>query len=372
MANKMFEKSMQRIKLAASLALLSLLSGCGTEQAQEAVALTPTVKIINVGGRINTAYRQFPAEVEANKDSHLAFRVSGELIEFAVKAGNHVKKGQLLARLDPTDFEIQLSDRQARHALAQAQFDRAQQLLTKNLTSQAEFDQAKANLLVAQSNLNSAQTALDYTTLWAPYDGTIAKVYAENLQNVGAQQVILDMQNRDSIDISIQVPEKLIANIDKDTDYQPVVVFDFYPQQQYLLTVKEWDTQADLLTRTYKIVFTMKQPQDTNILPGMTGTVLVDTNKVTNSARERSQHYILPVAAVFAPEDMPVTSDQRYVWQVLPDMRVKRLAVEVGEISSQGIMVVNGLSGDEQIVAAGVHFIREGMVVRAWVRERGL
>lgn len=366
----MFDKLKATMSLAASLVVL--LSACSPEPIQEQVATIPTVKIIDVGGSKKTSLRQFPAEVEANRDSHLAFRVSGELEQFAVKAGNQVKKGQLLARLDPTDFEIQLSDRQARHALTKAQFARAEQLLERKLTSQAQFDQAQANLLVAQSNLNSAQTALDYTTLRAPYDGVIARVFAENLQNVRAQQVILDMQNRDSIDISIQVPERLIANLDKDTSYQPLVVFDFAPEQQHLLTIKEWDAQADLLTRTYKIVFTMPLPPGANILPGMTGTVLVDLSKVTKTNVNQLPRFVLPVAAVFAAEDMPVSDTKRYLWQVLSDMSIKRIAVEVGEISGQGIEILSGLSGGEQIVGAGVHFIREGMIVRRWTRERGL
>ncbi len=368
----MFDKFKASRLLIASVAIATILTGCTKELVPENVVAMPTVKIINVGAQTQTSIRQFPAEVEANKDTHLAFRVSGELTKFSVKAGNHVKKGQLLAQLDPTDFKIQLNDRQARFALAKAQYERAQQLLEKQLTSQAEFDQAKANMLVSQSTLESSKVALNYTTLYAPYDGIIAKVFAENLQNVQAQQVVLDMQSLDTIDITIQVPEALIATINKDANYEPVVVFDFSPDVQHSIIIKEWDAQADLLTRTYKIVFSMPMPQNTNILPGMTGTVIVDLNKGLTDKASTKQTFRLPMAAVFSAEDLPLTDNNRYVWQVLDDMLVKRLEVVVGEINSQGIEILSGLNGDEKIVGAGVHFIQPGMTVRAWVRERGL
>jgi len=367
----MLNKFNEIVKFTLTVASVSLLVACSQEVSEPVAVITPAVKIIDVS-RKTSMLHQFPAEIEAHKDSHLAFRVSGEVHQFLVKAGNHVTKGQLLAQLDPTDFKIQLNDRSARHALAKAQFERAKQLLAKKLTSQAEYDQAKANLLVARATLRSAQTALAYTSLRAPYDGVIAKVYAENLQNVQAQQVILDMQNSDSVDVSIQVSENVMATIDKKTTYQPNMTFDFSPQRQHLLTIKEWDAQADLLTRTYKVVFSMPIPEDENILPGMTGTVWVEMAKVTKQDVAKTSYIVVPIAAVFSAEDMPLSDNKRYVWQVLPDMTVQRVAVEVGEISGQGIEIISGLNGDEQIVGAGVHFLSQGITVRRWVRERGL
>ena len=360
-------------KYACALVVLSLLSACSKKQEElGSVVKTPTVKVIDVAGNSTGALRQFPAEVEANQDSHLAFRVGGELSIFAVKAGNRVKKGQLLAKLDPTDFEIKLNDRQARYTLAKAQFKRAEQLLVKKLVSQAQFDEAKANLLVAESTLRSAKIALEYTTLRAPYDGLIAKVYAENLQNIRAQQVILDMQNVDTLDVSIQVPERIIATLNRDNKYQPMVAFDFDPDTQYRLTIKEWDAQADLLTRTYKIVFSMPIPANTNILPGMTGIVYADMNQVLQQSYVKNKVIIVPVVAVFSDQGEALSDNKRYVWQVIDDMSIKKVAVEVGEINGQGIVVLSGLTGGEKIVGAGVHYLQEGMTVRAWQRERGL
>lgn len=357
------------IRLALVLTSSIGLFACNEQEQVVHEPVAPMVKLIDVGSVLQESMRQFPAVVEANTDSHLAFRVSGEIKTFAVKAGNRVEKGQLLAQLDPRDFEISLSDRKARHALALSQFNRTKELLKRELVSQSLFDEAQANLLVAESNLKSAKTALEYTALKAPYDGIIARVYAEKHQNIQGQQLILDMQNLDSVDVSIQMPERLVATIDKETTYQPQVSFDSIPDERFKLSVKEWDTQADPVTRTFKIVFTMPIPEGKNILPGMSGTVFADLAKVTTTDYS---HIVLPVSAVFSAQDKPTNHPTQFVWVVDDALKVSRRAITVGQLSEQGIVVKSGLNGDEMIVGAGVHFLSEGTVVRAWKRERGL
>jgi len=346
-----------------------MLSACDNDEVTQQKKYKPMVKITSVSALSQDTIRQFPAQVEPNKDSHLAFRVSGELINIAVKAGNRVSKGQLLAKLDDRDFKIQLDDRKARYTLAKTQFYRTKQLLNKKLASQAQFDEVQANLLVAEANLNSAETALNYTSLYAPYDGVIAKVYTENLQSVQAQQVVLNMQNIDSVDVYIQLPEQLATVINEDTKYFPTVVFDSIPHEKFKVKIKEWDTQADPATGSFKVSFTLKLTEKYNILPGMSGSLFVDLSKVTN--QDYSQ-IVIPVSAVFSADDKHSNEDTRFVWVVDDKMTVTHRAVKVGRLTDNGIIVTDGLKKDENIVSAGVHYLSEGDIVRAWSRERGL
>jgi len=351
--------------------LLSTLISCQQEAQQEAEApkIRPA-KIHLVADPSKETIRNFPAEVEANEDSQMAFRVSGQIIEFPVKAGNEVKKGQLLARLDPKDFKLRLDDRQARFNLALSQFERAKSLLEKKLVSPSDFDEAKANLAVAESSLNTAKSELEYTYLRAPYAGSIARVMVENYENIQAKQTILTLQTRDQIDISIQVPESIISRVKKGSNYQPTVIFDAYKGKEYLVTVKEWDTQADPSTLTYKVVFSLPTPDEFNLLPGMTANIRIDLSKVTTIEAAK---FTVPVSAVFAAEDQPVDSPEKFVWRVNPEtMQVSRVAVTVGEMSEQGIEIISGIKAGDLIVSAGVHFLSEGMKVRAWDREKGL
>lgn len=369
MLNQHYSNLLLVVKYIVITGFIIALSACNDDKTVQQKTYSPMVKIVSVGALSQGTIRQFPAQVEPNQDSHLAFRVSGELTTIAVKAGNRVSKGQLLAKLDDRDFKIQLNDRKARFTLAETQFSRTKQLLNKKLASQAQYDEAQANLLVAKANLNSAITALEYTSLYAPYDGVIAKVYADNLQNIQAQQVILNMQNVDSVDVYIQLPERLATVINKDTKYSPTVMFDSIPQEKFIVTIKEWDTQADPATGSFKVSFTLKLTEKYNILPGMSGTLFVDLAKVTN--QDYSQ-IVVPVSAVFAADDKHSEENKRFVWVVDEKMTVTHRAIEVGHLTDNGIIVISGLTGNENIVSAGVHYLSEGDVVRAWSRERGL
>jgi len=356
-----------------SLLLLGALSlwGCTNESdtMAEDTILRPA-KIFEVGQHSQSLLRNFPAKVEANADSKLAFRVSGQIIKLLVKAGENVKQGQVLARLDPKDFKLRLDDRQARFALAKSQFERAKSMLNKKLIAQSQYDEALANLRVSQSGLDTARVDLDYTYLRAPFAGSIAQRGAENHENIQAKQTIFTLQTNDRIDISIQVPERLVAHINPETQYQPTVSFASYPQKHYLAQVKEWDTVADPVTLTYQVVFSMAAPIDINILPGMSANLKADLFQITDYPQSSFQ---LPVEAVFSAPDASSENPARYIWKLNSASKtVTRVEVTVGEIKEGGIEVLSGVAQGDKIISAGVHFLSEGIQVRPWNREEGL
>ena len=276
--------------------LLSLIACSEPEQQVKEEPIRP-VKLFNIGHDSQINIRSFPAEVVANQGSYLAFRVNGELIEFPVLAGEHVEKGDLLAKLDPEDFQLQFDERKARYELAKSQLRRIEQLFEKKITSQSELDQATANMQIAESAFKIAETNLEYSELRAPFAGTVAKVFVKNFENIQAKQNILRLETRDLMDVEIQVPEKIVARFKKGTDYHPTVKFDGFEDKEYTLDIKEWDTQADPATLTYKVVFSLPVPEDFNLLAGMTGRVLIDLSKVT---RSQVAYTILPIESVFS------------------------------------------------------------------------
>tara|TARA_Y100000782_G_scaffold115310_1_gene156828 strand:+ start:2127 stop:3302 length:1176 start_codon:yes stop_codon:yes gene_type:complete len=366
--------SMEKTMRLASAVLMSsvflLLTACTEQAAQSDVEqVVRPVKLFNINSNSDQAIRSFPAEVVANQGSYLAFRVNGELLEFPALAGQHVEKGELLAKLDPEDFELQYEERKARFELAESQLERVQKLFDRSIASQSELDQATANKQVAESAMKIAKTNLDNSELRAPFAGTVAKVFVKNFENIQAKQNILRLETRDLMDVVIQIPEKLIARIDKDVQYQPEVVFDGYPDKSYQLTIKEFDTQADPTTLTYKVVFSLPVPEDFNLLAGMTGRVDIDLSKITSS---QSAYTLLPVEAVFSEPTEPEGKNS-YVWVFDENSgQVHKRAVKVGQLHRDGIEVLSGIEKGQTVVAAGVHFLEEGMKVRPWQKERGL
>jgi multidrug efflux pump subunit AcrA (membrane-fusion protein) len=95
------------------VSLLSLLAGCAEEVPEEQVEVARPVKTLVVAAPETGGERKFPARIEAVRKAELSFRVPGKVQELDVKEGDEVSEGQVLAKLDTTDFEIVLADRQA-------------------------------------------------------------------------------------------------------------------------------------------------------------------------------------------------------------------------------------------------------------------
>ena len=352
------------------LLMVAFISACKEEPTKPTAPLVRPVKLFEVKNQNQETMRSFPAEVEANQGSYLAFRVNGELTNLPIRAGEAVKKGQLLAKLDPTDFLLQVDDKKARYELAVSQLDRTASLLAKGIASQSEYDQTKANKQVAESALRKAQTDYEYSQLKAPFSGTIAKVFVKNYENIQAKQNILRLETRDLMDVTIQVPEKVVARVDKTQDYHPKVVFDGFPNQAYDLTIKEWDTQADPNTLTYRVVFSLPVPDDFNLLAGMTGNVYIDLAKITKG---QHAYFLVPVESVFSEVNPQTKKVENAIWRFDPITNaVQKVIVQTAELHRNGIEVTGGLNLGDFIVSAGVHSLSENQTVRPWQREKGL
>jgi RND family efflux transporter MFP subunit len=366
------DKSMKTVGGYSMLAaIVVILSGCmHSEDPAPVQEYARPAKIFQVQDGGQAEYRSFPAEVEANGNSLLAFRVGGQIAEVLVKGGEDVTEGDLLARLDPADFLLEVEDKTSRYTLAESQFERAKKLAEKNLVARSDYDVAAAMLGVARAALSVAKANYEYTFLRAPFSGIIAKVAIETFENVSARQSVLLLQTRDQVDISVQIPENVISRVKEGTGYQPTVIFDTHPHESYVASIKEWDSQPDASTRTYKVVFTMRSPEKFRVLPGMSATLRIDMTMVTEVDSER---YMLPIGAVIPSVGTPLASENRSIWKVDSTTgRVHLAEVTVGEIRRDSIEVLSGVEAGDEIVAVGAHYLEEGMRVSPWNREAGL
>jgi RND family efflux transporter MFP subunit len=357
-----------------SAALILSLTACKQEAPPAMAEVARPAKIFTVDQPGSNLLRSFPGSVQATDEAELAFRVSGELVEFPATRGLQVKQGDLLAGIDPADFQAAKEKAQAEYDLAKAQFDRSAELVERQLVSKADYDQRFSLMKVRQSGLTRANNNLDYTRIYAPFDGVVARRVAENFESVSAGQVVLVLQTGEMIDVLVDIPESIVARVERTPGQQnprPVKVrFDSVSDQQFDAAYKEHETQADPATLTYKVTFSLPMPGDINILPGMTATVIADLSDMFEGD---SSGHMVPIEAVFAAEEEPLDSPTRYVWKVNPDtMRASRHGIRVGSLTGDNIVVLEGLMAGDMVIAAGVSSVNEGMLLREMTREAGL
>ncbi len=342
----------------ASLIFASLffISGC-EEPPQTVVADSRPVKTIVIGGHSPEDSRRFPAIVDAIQKAEMSFRVSGKIQAIHVKEGNKVKKGQILAELDPTDFEITLKDRQASFNTSKANFDRAKKLVAKGAISKVDHDNIRARYHTAQASLEEAKQHLRYTTLKANFDGFIAKRHVENFEEVKQSESVFSLEDVSALKIQIDVPENLMIAIDKTRNKkrQLYAVFDNIKNTRFPLEFSEASTKADLNTKTFKVTLKMDAPDSHNILPGMTATVIAE---ILSNETNLSTYISVPVSAVISNNEK-----QAIIWIVdEKSMTVTSKKVTPGLMTGK-TMRVEGLNAGERVVIAGAAFLRNNMKV---------
>ena len=201
------------------------LAACGNDKAP--VETRRTVLVVQPGNLAGGGVSAFAGEIHARQENPLAFRVGGNLQRRLVDAGDAVRRGQVLAELDPGDQTLQANAAKAQLAAADADLARTRgdlarykKLLDQQLVSRSSYDAQLAAYKAAEGQANAAraQAALtgnqaDYTRLRAPRDGVIASRQAEAGQVVSAGQPIFTLAADSGREVAINLPESHIREI---------------------------------------------------------------------------------------------------------------------------------------------------------------
>jgi len=337
------------------LLVVTGLVSCGKEEKEVAREVVRPVKMITVTSGEDVMKRSYPGKVRASRRVDLAFRVSGPLIELSAEEGQEVAQGQLIARILPRDFQTELDKAKARALEAEQQYRRYRDLYIRKQVSKADFDKYKSQRDIAKARQKEARDALGDSYLRAPFSGVIAKRYVENYQEVQAKEPIISLQDISEVEVLVDVPELIIATIRKQGSIKAVAEFAANPGTQYPLSLKEFSTEADPQTQTYRVTLLMQQPEAINVLPGMTA------NVVGTLQLETADEFVIPAIAVFADE-----AGAPHVWIVdRTSMTVHRRKVTTGRLAGEGsIQIIDGLKSGETIAVSGVSHLSEGMKVK--------
>ncbi len=345
--------------------LLSSILACGEKEVlvtEEPTVLKPVRTLtISLG---NTTTKSFVGIVEANRIAELGFRVNGELKLVNTKEGDFVNKGQVLAVLDQTDFNIKLNASQADFDRAKSEFKRAQSLIKQGAISTADYEKLKAQQSNAKAQLESAQQNFKYTELKAPFSGVVAKQYLSNFEKISSTATFAVIQDLSAFEVRINIPESVMIKIKRDEKSRPVyAVFDGNLDRHYPLKFKEISTRADEKTQTYAVKFVMDMPKDINLLPGMSARVFAEHQ----SGKDELSEVYVPAHAVL--ED----SQGRFVYLAIEtqenslNAEVQRRGVVVGELNENGLQILQGLDVGDKVITAGMSKISQGLAVRLMV-----
>jgi RND family efflux transporter MFP subunit len=346
------------------LALLAAGGGCS-----EKPPATPEPRLVNVV-RANLASASsdvgYSGEVRARYETDLSFRVPGKIVARNVEVGSNVKQGDMLARLDREDQQLNAQSAQSQLAAAKSEYqqskadlERYTDLYQKQFISKAEFDRrenaynvAKAKLDQAQAQLAVTRNQTGYTDLSADHAGVVTAILIEVGQVVAAGQAVMKLARTGEREVDISIPENRLAEL--NAARQIDISLWANPEKIYDGKLRELSPSADPVTRTYAARISVRNA-DASMKLGMTATVYL-------RGMQRAASVLLPATALFQKNGAPA------VWIVDPkNNQVKLVPVDIGEYVEDKVTVLSGLAPGDLVVRAGVHKLFAGEKVR--VRE---
>lgn len=346
---------MKKLLLTGLVSSTALLLGC-SEPEILSEDKTPRVKVVNLDETFSQESLYFPAVATAAERSHLSFRVAGEISKLNVKEGDQVKKGDVVAEIDPTDYKLDVDNAAARYSVVDSQFRRSRPLVEKGLLAKSQFDEIAAQRQIALAELELAKLRLSFTKLRAPVDGIISRVNVDKFENIQVGTYIVNIHSIESVEVTIQLPDRLYAGKSSDTATAIVRV----PSgNTYSAEVKEFTTEPDPASGTFTVTLSMPMPESEYILDGMAVEVTADGESV---GLELNKGVRVPIEAVFNEDGDELERDSKYVW-VLDGNVVKKQRVKVGKASQSSLQILEGLDRSQQVVVAGLSRLREGMNV---------
>lgn len=342
------------------LATAALLAACSRPAPpQEPVR---SVKLLTVGVGSLQSSLEYSGEVRARVESRLGFRVAGKIVKRQAELGQHVKAGQVLAQLDPRDYQLaadaaraQLASATTQRDLAAADYKRYQALKDQNFISGAELERRDATLKAAQATLDQARAQLSsqgnqaaYTTLVADVSGVVTGIDAEPGQVVSAGTPVVRIAQDGPRDVVFSVPEDKVGVIAPDSE---VAVRGWAGGAELAGRVREVAASADAATRTYLV----KVGIDGAEAPPLGSTVYVKPKALSHAGVPAIK---LPTSAL--RQEGQATA----VWVFDPaSSTVKSQVVQIATADGNEAVVAGGLTPGMQVVATGVHVLSPGQKV---------
>lgn len=358
----MFSPAKPRLFSSATLTLLAIVaSGCSEKQAENKPVIRP-VKVVEIARADTTRALDYSGAVRARTDMSLGFRISGKIIDRRVDIGERLKPGDVLARVDATDYALSVKRAEADLLSAQKQVqtaeltrNRAQNLFDKNVSpksqleqAQLTYDQAAATRDSAASSLDEAKNQVAYANLTSDLSGIVTAVNADVGQVVSAGTPVLTVAVDGEKEVAIAVPETDIGQF----SVGKTVKARFWSNDALSLDgkVREVSGSADAQSRTFAVRVSL--PNDPRVLLGMTSTI--------EATAENAAPFVSVPLSALAEKD-----GRKIVWLVdRGAATVHSQDVKLADFSGDGVRVAEGLKPGDLVVAAGTQFMSENMQVK--------
>jgi membrane fusion protein (multidrug efflux system) len=325
----------------------ALAIGCGSgSEANDAHKpdLPVTVEATTVEAKPLRDVATFSGQFDAEFSVVIRSEIEGLVESVEFEDGQRVEKGDLLLRLRNDTQKAILREAIAARSLAQSEFDRTKQLVTRDAASTARRDRGFAELEIAKAHVDKARADLARTELRAPFSGVVGFRTVNVGDAIDEQVPIVRVDSIDRLQLSFSTSDHAVAiarpgmPIEARVAPYPGVVF---PGEVYVVSPTLDPTTRRLILKAWV------PNEEGMLLPGMFAELDLEVGR-----RE---------SAIVVPESAIVFDHQgTFVWRVSADDRAERIPIQTGLRTGGIVEVTMGLHAGDSIVTAGVHKVEEG------------
>ncbi|MGM0502258.1 MAG: efflux RND transporter periplasmic adaptor subunit [Bacillota bacterium] len=404
----MTKSNINKLVVVAVLLVLVPVIGCSKEQEAETTEeKRKAVRYQEVQLKTTANNYNYSGALKAEVNSNLSFRVAGKIDEFLVEVGDHVQQGDTLAKLDKTDYRLEVNSiksklkqaetsvSRSKSKVAQAQsgitsvrselyqaknnYQRIRKLYQNDNVSKSDYDQArtakeiaaakleqtKAQLTEAEDGVATAKAAaeahqkqleltelkLQYTDLKAPMSGVIVAKHKETGEMINASMPVVTIDSKQGLEVKVSVDEDCISQINKGD--QVLVSVDAVKKENIKAEVSKIGRNQSGYQGNYPV--TVKLIEE---LPEL---------KAGMTAEVKFQQLNSEKKIIVEPTAVAADQEEKFVYVIKNNddyKEVQKRRVEVGELTSAGLEIETGLETGELIVTKGVSSIANGDQVK--------
>ncbi|MGP8306143.1 efflux RND transporter periplasmic adaptor subunit [Vibrio sp. YIC-376] len=345
------------IKTAALSSVALALFGCNqTQQPFQQSFTSRPIQVVEVTDASTALNKSFSGIVEAKEIADLSFRVPGTLSSVLVKKGDHVEKGQVIARLDPHDYQVSLDELNARmleaksaNKLASSELRRVRQATSEDAIASVNLDRAISNyersvsaIKVVEKNIQRAKDALNYTELRTPFAGVIGEVKVEQFEQTTPGLSVVTLQQDNNWEVDIDVPENMITEFSLG---QNASLTWYGSEQNYGAVVSEISPKKHMLKQTYTVTLDVD-----SISADLFNGKAVTVN--THFTSQASSH-CFPYSAVLGEKASLHVN-------VVRNEIVHEEPVNLESLDAYQACVTGNFTQGDYVVISGSHYLNEG------------
>jgi RND family efflux transporter MFP subunit len=329
-----------------TIVLAALLLSCsGNKQKEE--SFVRNVKVTNAT-RVNELSKlSYSGVVQGAHDINVGFKTAGQIQKIYVDQGDYVKKGQLLAQLDSSDYKLGLDTYKIQYAQVKDEVSRLKAMLNAKTISENDYEKAKAGLDQLEIQVKTYQNKVNYTTLYAPTSGFIQSVNNAPSEMIDAGSPLFSLIDNSNYEVEVDIPAK--QYVEKELFKGYFMTSRFIGDKELTLNLVSISPKADG-NQLYQMRFIIENP-NSRITAGMNIELHIEKENI-----EHINKYTITPHAVFS------RNEKTYVW-IYSDGKITSKEVKVDGIDENGDLYISGVTESMQIVRAGVNALHENEAV---------